>query len=221
MQYQVYKEETGELVAWIDTKDAKAVTLSGYAVKCGEDLMCIENNIDVTIGVFEKVSDEQYYLACLDKDIIKTIPSLGVVGSDYYYGLIELPRRKTHGSAGYDFFIPYDLTIRAGETVKIPTGVKVRMADGYVLMMYPRSSLGFKYQMTMDNTVCVIDNDYYNNEDNEGHIFVKMTNHSDKDCVLKAGQAYCQGIFNKFYVTDNDHLTEKQTRVGGCGSTDK
>lgn len=220
MQYQVFKEETGELVAWIDTSDNKGITLAGYSIKCGEELTCRETE-EVTVGVFEKVSDRTYHMGCTEVDTMPHIPDLGVIGTDQYLSELVLPHRSTVGSAGYDFFLPYDLTIPAGKTVRIPTGVKVKMADGFVLMMYPRSSLGFKYQITMDNTVCVVDSDYYDNEGNEGHIFVKMTNHSKHDCFIPKGQAYCQGIFNKYYLADNDGDTEKRQRVGGYGSTNR
>lgn len=218
MQYQVFKEETGELVAWIDPDTNEAVLKKGYSIKSGDTLTCIETS-EVSVGYFEKVSDEEYAKGCVDEDVITTIPNLGVVGSDTYYEQIVLPKRSTKGSAGYDFFIPYDLTIPAGKTVKIPTGIKCKMAEGFVLLMYPRSGLGFKYNLTMDNTVCVIDSDYYNNVSNEGHIFVKMANHSDKDCFIKARTAYCQGIFQRYYVTDND--VAEDVRVGGYGSTTK
>lgn len=230
MQYQVFKEKTGELVAWIDTADDKGIAKKGYAIKCGEELTCQEseetlaNEFEKVVAVaeFEKVSQDTYHKMCTqDAEVMLRIPDIGVVGTDHYLSEIKLPERSTYGSAGYDFFIPYDLTIRAGETVLIPTGIKVKMAEGYVLMMYPRSGLGFKYKMSLDNTVGVIDSDYYNNESTEGHISVKMTNHSDKDCFIKKGSAYCQGVFHKYYVTDNDHLTEKQKRIGGYGSTSK
>lgn len=218
MQYQIYKEETGELVAWIDTEDDKAITLKGYAVKVGEDLTCVETH-DLEVAKFEKVSSDTYQLGCTEKDIIRTIPQIGVIGTDTYLEELVLPHRSTKGSAGYDFFLPYDLTVHAGETVRIPTGVKVQMAEGYVLMMYPRGSTGFKYKLSMDDTVCVIDSDYYNNPGNEGHIFVKMTNHSDKDCFIPKGQAYCQGVFHRYYVADGDDTVAE--RVGGYGSTNK
>lgn len=223
MQYQVYKEKTGELVAWIDTETTEGIALKGYAIKSGEELTCQEHyGYNVSVAEFEKVSSETYHQMCTQSsEVMLKIPDIGIVGTDTYLSRLKLPKRSTLGSAGYDFFIPYDLTIRAGETVLIPTGIKVKMAEGYVLMMYPRSSLGFKYNMTLDNTVGVIDSDYYDNENTEGHISVKMTNHSDKDCFIPKGSAFCQGVIHRYYVTDNDHLTEKQKRVGGYGSTDK
>ena len=218
MQYQVYEEKTGELIAWIDTKDSNGITKEGYAIKCGEDLTCVETQ-ELSVARFEKVSGNTYHRGCCEEDIMLTIPKLGIIGTDDYLDELVLPHRSTKGSAGYDFFLPYDLTVHAGETVRIPTGVKVQMAEGYVLMMYPRSSLGFKYQMTMDNTVCVVDSDYYNNPGNEGHIFVKMTNHSNKDCFIPKGQAYCQGVFHRYYIADDDDTVAE--RVGGYGSTNK
>ena len=104
-------------------------------------------------------------------------------------------------------------------TVFINTGIKCQIDEGYVLELYPRSSLGFKYNLTMDNTVGIIDSDYYNNESNEGHIKCKMTNHSDETIFLKQGDGYMQGIFKEFFITKDDVATDK--RVGGIGSTNK
>lgn len=221
MQYQIYKEDTDEIVAWIDTEDNKGIVAEGYAIKGGEDLECVASNNNVPfVAQFEKVSEEVYYKACTENvEVMTHIQGVGVVGTDKYLSLLELPRRSTKGSAGYDFFLPYNLVIGAGETVTIPTGIKVKMAEGYVLMFYPRSSLGYKYKMTLDNTVGVVDCDYYGNESNEGHITVKMTNHSDNACFIPKGQAYCQAVFHRYYLTDDDSLTEKAERVGGYGST--
>ena len=113
------------------------------------------------IAKFEKVSITEF-LKC---------------GSKETFDGVILPRRATAGSAGYDFFSPVTFTLEPGETAKIATGVRVKLANGWVLMIYPRSSLGFKYRLTLNNTVGVIDSDYYNAE-NEGHIFIKLTNYS-------------------------------------------
>ena len=91
------------------------------------------------------------------------------------YDSITLPKRATSGSAGYDFFAPDSFTLNPNETIKIPTGIRVSIDEGWVLKIYPRSSLGFKYRLTLNNTVGIIDSDYYYAE-NEGHIFIKMTN---------------------------------------------
>ena len=90
------------------------------------------------------------------------------------YEGIKLPRRATAGSAGYDFYMPADMSIAPGETVKIPTGIRVEMQEEWVLKCYPRSGLGFKYRLQLNNTVGIIDSDYFGS-DNEGHIFAKLT----------------------------------------------
>ena len=123
-------------------------------------------------------------------------------------------------SAGYDFFSPMTFTLEPGESIKIPTGIRCEMYDGWVLMEFPRSGLGFKYGLSMANTVGVIDGDYAYS-DNEGHIFVKLTNDSSLAKVIRIekGEAFCQGIFLPFGITLDDDTTE--VRNGGFGSTDK
>ena len=141
-------------------------------------------------------------------------------GIDARYDDIVIPKRNTMYSAGYDFYIPYDLTIKSGEIVKIPTGIKVMLNSDEFLGIYIRSSLGFKYNLRMCNQVGIIDSDYYDNIDNEGHIFVKLKNEGDSDIVLKKNDRFVQGIIQKFYVVDNeDNLMN--TRIGGIGSTDR
>ena len=141
-------------------------------------------------------------------------------GIDARYDDVVIPKRNTMYSAGYDFYIPYDLTIKSGEIVKIPTGIKVMLNSDEFLGIYIRSSLGFKYNLRMCNQVGIIDSDYYDNIDNEGHIFVKLKNEGDSDIVLKKNDRFVQGIIQKFYVVDNeDNLMN--TRVGGIGSTDR
>ena len=131
---------------------------------------------------------------------------------------VLLPRRATKGSAGYDFFAPETFTLNPHETVKIATGVRVSIRNGWVLMMFPRSGLGFKYRLTLDNTVGIIDSDYFNAE-NEGHIFIKMTNCGDKPLTVEKGKAFAQGVFLPFGVTVDDECDK--IRIGGFGSTDK
>ncbi len=139
-------------------------------------------------------------------------------GTANQYDSVILPRRATSGSAGYDFFLNDDLTLQAGECAKIATGVRVAIDDGWVLKIYPRSSLGFKYRLTLNNTVGIIDGDYFN-ADNEGHIFIKMTNCGDTPLFLKKGAAFAQGIFTEYGITRDDDCTA--ARTGGFGSTDK
>lgn len=136
------------------------------------------------------------------------------------YDNIKLPKRATKGSAGYDFFMPADIVLAAGSTVLIPTGIRAEIEDGWVLQIFPRSGLGFKYRIQLDNTVGIIDSDYYY-ADNEGHIKIKLTNDSRtrSDAAIGAGQGFAQGIFLPFGITDDDCADEE--RRGGFGSTDK
>ncbi len=139
-------------------------------------------------------------------------------GTKEEYADISLPKRATLGSAGYDFFAPKTFTLEPNESVKIPTGIRVKIEEGWVLKIYPRSSLGFKYRLSLDNTVGIIDSDYYF-ADNEGHIFIKMTNCGNKTLTVEKGKGFAQGIFLEYGVTFDDEVTS--TRTGGFGSTDK
>jgi dUTP pyrophosphatase len=102
----------------------------------------------------------------------------------------------------------------------IPTGIRVRIDKGWALLLFPRSGLGFRYRLQLNNTVGVIDSDYYDS-DNEGHIFIKMTNDSNegKTCVIERGTAFAQGIFMPFGITADDDTSE--VRNGGFGSTSR
>lgn len=134
------------------------------------------------------------------------------------YESLRLPARATRGSAGYDFFAPFSFVLHPGETVKIPTGIRVRMDEGWVLQLFPRSGLGFKYRLQLNNTVGIIDSDYYDS-DNEGHIFTRLTNDSNEDKVLEveAGNGFMQGIFLQYGITLDDGADG--IRNGGFGST--
>ena len=134
------------------------------------------------------------------------------------YNSITLPKRATSGSAGYDFFAPYDFTLAPNETIKVATGIRVKIDEGWVLKIYPRSSLGFKYRLRLDNTVGIIDSDYYY-ADNEGHIFIKITNLGDKPLTVEKGKAFAQGVFVEYGITIDDDACA--LRTGGFGSTDK
>ena len=128
------------------------------------------------------------------------------------------PKRGTKKSAGYDFFSPVELIIPAHEMAKVPTGIKVCMNDDEILSIYPRSSIGFKTGIRLANTVGIIDADYYNNNNNEGHIFIKFYNPTDTDYKINIGDKIAQGIFTKYLIVDDEDeiLTE---RNGGLGST--
>ena len=139
-------------------------------------------------------------------------------GKETVYEDIILPKRATTGSAGYDFFAPEEFSLLPNETVKIATGVRVKIDAGWVLKIYPRSSLGFKYRLNLDNTVGIIDSDYYY-ADNQGHIFIKMTNCGNSPLTVEKGKAFAQGIFLEYGITVDDECDG--VRTGGLGSTDK
>jgi dUTP pyrophosphatase len=136
------------------------------------------------------------------------------------YDALKLPLRATAGSAGYDFYAPASFELKPGEQILMPTGIRAKMADGYVLMIFPRSGLGFKYRMQLNNTVGIIDADYFH-ADNEGHIMCKITNdsHENKTLSLEAGKGMVQGIFVSFGITEDDEADG--IRTGGFGSTSK
>lgn len=134
------------------------------------------------------------------------------------YENYSLPKRSTINSAGYDFEVLYDFVIKPGQIKKIPLGIKASMNSNEVLLLLVRSSQGFKYNVRMCNQVGVIDSDYYNNVDNEGHIFIKLQNHGDNDYVVKTGDKICQGIFINYLVVDNEEKIERK-RLSGIGST--
>lgn len=173
----------------------------------------IENRRNMErVAQFESVSRQQFYNDMSDNFAIADVESENV------YRNVRMPKRATSGSAGYDFYIPFNLELSAGKSVRIPTGVRCRMNPGWVLQIFPRSSLGFKYKVQLDNTVGIIDSDYYN-AINEGHIIIKITNHSDTTLSLKAGDRFAQGIFVRYGITFDDETTD--IRTGGFGSTDK
>lgn len=165
----------------------------------------------MVVGKFEKVSLKQY---------LESVDSISVEEATNIYNDIKLPRRATRGSAGYDFYAPFDITLKPGETIKVPTGIRAFMDPNWVLAIFPRSGLGFKFRLQLNNTVGIIDSDYVNS-DNEGHIFVKITNDSNenKTVSVKKGEGLVQGIFFPYGITSDDDTTE--SRNGGFGSTTK
>ena len=165
------------------------------------------------IAKFHKVSYEQF-----EGDWKDTFGPIETEEIRRIYEGIRLPARATAGSAGYDLYTPVAMTIRPGETMKIPTGIRVEMNDGWVLAVFPRSSLGFKYRLQLNNTVGIIDSDYFYS-DNEGHIFAKITNDSneDKTLIIPADTGFMQGIFVEYGITVDDEASE--IRNGGFGST--
>lgn len=165
------------------------------------------------IAKFHKVSEARFL-----EDWKDTFPEASEKEIREIYHDILLPKRATAGSAGYDFFSPADFSMKPGEILKIPTGIRVEMENEWVLKCYPRSGLGFKYRLQLNNTVGIIDSDYFYS-DNEGHIFVKLTNDGKegKTVELKKGTGFMQGIFVEYGITVDDDATG--IRNGGFGST--
>lgn len=167
------------------------------------------------IAKFHKVSEEQFL-----EDFSELFPQYSEDEIKQIYKEIRLPKRATKGSAGYDFYAPISFELAPGETIKIATGIRAWMEEGWVLKCYPRSGLGFKYRLQLDNTVGIIDSDYLDTP-NEGHIFVKLTNDSKegKTVSVEKGNGMFQGIFLEYGITTDDEAEE--VRVGGFGSTTK
>ena len=183
------------------------------------------------VGEFEKVSFEQFCNAMKDEFFEKLAESLGNSDEDGFedgfkefikdmYDTIKLPVRSTSGSAGNDFKAPFTFSLDPGTTIKIPTGIRVKIDEGWWLACLPRSGHGFKYRIQLDNTMGVIDSDYYYS-DNEGHIFAKITNDGKEGKTLRieAGDGFLQAIFIPYGVTYSDNV--ENVRNGGMGSTDE
>ena len=130
-----------------------------------------------------------------------------------------MPARKTKTSAGYDISVPEDIALRPGRLVMVPTGVKAYMQADEFLGVHIRSSMAVKKSLRLVNNVGIIDADYYNNPDNEGHIMLAIVNTGMQPLVLKKGERVAQGIFYKYLTADDDDKTEKEDRSGGFGST--
>lgn len=169
------------------------------------------------VAKFEKVSFEQFKSAW-----IKDNPTSKTLWSDEelrgIYDAIQLPKRATSGSAGYDIFSPCDFSVPVGETRVVPTGLRCRIENGWFLDINPRSGSGFKFGLKLANTRGIIDSDYYHS-DNEGHIMLKFINDSciKKDFEAVVGQGIAQGIFTIYGITEDDDTNA--VRNGGFGST--
>ena len=159
------------------------------------------------IALFSKVTFEEYR---------KALRTIEEEKARKIYDAIRKPIRATAGSGGYDFFLPYYIKINPGESALIPTGIHVKISDGWTLDIYPRSSLGFKHHIQLANTVGIIDADYFGAK-NEGHIFIKIVNCGEKSVELSAGDRFAQGKFVPYGITLDDDVSE--VRVGGMGST--
>ncbi len=148
---------------------------------------------------FEKISFEQFKKDVADDRIL--------------YERYSLPRRKTKYAAGYDFESLFDFVLKPGEVKKIPTGIKALMEEDDCLLLLDRSSMGFRYNVRMVNQVGVIDRDYYNNPQNEGHMFIKIQNEGTEDYIVKAGDGICQGLFVKYGRVDTEEEIQED-RIG-------
>lgn len=167
------------------------------------------------VARFMKVSEDNFVQAMREEFSAYTEQDIRDM-----YDSLKLPCRATKGSAGYDFYAPFAFSLEPGSTIKIPTGIRVQMQEDWVLQLYPRSGLGFKYRLQMNNTVGIIDSDYFYS-DNEGHIFAKITNDSNEGKTLEigAGTGFMQGIFLQYGITEDD--AAEGIRNGGFGSTTK
>lgn len=167
------------------------------------------------IAKFYKVS-----LAQFSEGMKDCFPEMNQNTYEEIYEKLVLPKRATKGSAGYDFCTPVAIELKPNQTIKIPTGIRAEMKEDWVLNLYPRSGLGFKFRLQLNNTVGIIDSDYFNS-DNEGHIFAKITNDSNegKTVSLLAGDGFMQGIFLQYGIVEDDDC--EGTRNGGFGSTSK
>ena len=167
------------------------------------------------IAQFEKVSYERF-----EKDMKDAFPTYDEDEIKNIYKLLKLPKRATSGSAGYDFYAPVTINLAPGQMTKIPTGIRAKIDEGWVLKIYPRSGLGFKYRLQLNNTVGIIDSDYYYS-DNEGHIMIKITNDTkeQKSLQIESGKGFAQGIFVEYGITYDDDTND--VRNGGFGSTTK
>ena len=173
------------------------------------------NDFPPRVARFEKVSRSQF-----EQDVRKRMPALSREDIEAAYGQIVLPARGRVGSSGYDIRTPFSFSLKAGEEITVPTGLRCRMAEGWCLLLMPRSGLGFKLYTRLANTVGNIDSDYYH-ADNEGHIAVKfrleLKEEEGAPHPFAAGAAVCQGVFLPFGITEDDEAAGRRT--GGFGST--
>ena len=174
-----------------------------------------ERKIEI-VNKFYKVAVEQFMKDYINLYPTETLTEIGK--AEEVYELIKLPKRSTSGSAGYDFFAPFNIEIAPNSSITIPTGIKCQIEDRWFLGLFPRSGLGFKYGLRLTNTTGIVDQDYFNNEKNEGHIMIKLFNPSDKTITIEQGKAFAQGIFLPYGITVDDE--SNGTRNGGFGSTD-
>lgn len=134
---------------------------------------------------------------------------------------IHIPQRKTSLSAGYDIEAAEDMLLNSNTLSMIPTGLKAYMQDDEYLGIHIRSGLAVKQKLSLINGQGIIDADYYNNAQNEGHIMIAIYNHSAEQVEVKKGDRIAQGIFYRYLKADHDIPGSFAVRTGGFGSTGK
>ena len=136
---------------------------------------------------------------------------------------INLPKRSTKNSAGYDIEAAENCVVPVFKLGQKPTlvktGLKAYMQEDEVLILANRSSNPGKKGLILANSIGVVDSDYYENPDNDGHIMYAFFNFKAEDVEIKKGERIGQAIFQKYLVTDND--IAQGERTGGFGSTNK
>ena len=170
-------------------------------------------NMPPVVGKFHKISLEQFIKDFKKED---NIPDEKI--KEIYENVLIKPVRSSVDSAGHDFVLTKDINLNVNESAVISTGIRAEIAKGWVLLLMPRSGLGVKFRVQLNNTVGVIDGDYFHT-DNEGHILVTITNDGkeNKPLHLKAGDRFIQGIFVPYGITEDDKPLGK--RKGGRGSS--
>lgn len=201
---EIYKEGLLRFIGYTDLDNML------WKIEDAEDI-----DFSRRVALFKKVSRSVY-----NRDSELNGIKLNESGLLDSYNGIKLPQRGTKGSAGYDFFSPIDICLKPGESIVVCTGIRCLMKENWVLKAYPRSSSGTKYRVQFNNTVPIIDSDYYYSE-NEGHIMFKIFNdgREGKDFILNKGEKLCQGIFLEYGITFDDDVSTERT--GGFGSTGK
>ena len=170
------------------------------------------------IAEFYKVSFDQF-----KADFINIFPNTNKTEEQLkeLYDNIKLPERATKCSAGYDFFLPFDISLKAGEEITIPTGIRFWSKKDYAMLFMSKSGLGSRNRLQLNTAISIIESDYFYS-DNEGHLLARIIHDSrKKDDILNlsAGKGYLQGVFVRFGITKSDRASGK--RNGGFGSTNK
>jgi dUTP pyrophosphatase len=170
------------------------------------------------VGKFEKVPFSEFRAAMLEKVYGGDKSSMNEDEIQKIYNSIKLPTRGTKRSAGYDFYAPFGFTLTDTDTIIIPTGIRVKIKEGWFLGCFPKSGLGTKYETRLLNTAGIIDSDYYEAL-NYGHIMAGLGVGHEKEMTIQAGDKFMQGIFIPHGITTDDSAND--TRTGGFGSTGK